>query len=287
MTQHPHTPSGTSFDETDATTLSQHAAYDDSTSVTSATPTGVSEPVEPFSGTMPEAGLPEYSTGNGAASTSDRDEAASVTSDAAQSGRQVADTAVSEAKDVVAEARSQVSTLLEQLRGEATEQASGQSDRAVKGLRSLGDELTQMASTSEQRGIATDLAGQAAERVQSVAGWLEQRQPGEVLDEVRDFARRRPGTFLAAAAVAGLIGGRLTRGLTAGSDSSKTTGAGTGSRAAVGDDLPGTPGYAARPATSVGTDPTRVDAGIDPATYTHPRPGIEGVEGVELGQGLR
>ena len=42
-----------------------------------------------------------------------------MTSDAAQSGRQVADTAVSEVKDVVAEARSQISTLLEQLRDEA------------------------------------------------------------------------------------------------------------------------------------------------------------------------
>jgi hypothetical protein len=54
--------------------------------------------------------------------------------------------------------------------------------------------------------------------------------------------------------------------------------------------------------TSVGSDPTRVDAGIDPVTYTHPRPGVEGtpgtqgvggvggvegVEGVEGGQGLR
>ena len=217
MTQHPHTPSGTSFDEPDTTTLSQHAAYDDSTSVTSASPTGVGDPVEPFSGTTPHAGRPESSSGNGGGSTSVRDEAASVTSDAAQSGRQVADTAVSEAKDVVAEARSQISTLLEQLRDEANEQASGQSDRAVKGLRSLGDELEQMVSASEQRGMATDLAGQAADRVQSVAGWLEQRQPGEVLDEVRDFARRRPGTFLAAAAVVGLIGGRLTRGLTASS----------------------------------------------------------------------
>ncbi len=225
MTQNPQTPSGTSFDEPDPILTPSSAAYDDSTSVTSASPTGVSDPVDPFPGTMPAGGLSGSAGGNGAASTSVRDEAASVTSDAAQSGRQVADTAVSEAKDVVAEARSQFSTLLEQLRGEATEQASGQSDRAVAGLRSLGDELRQMASTSQQSGIATGLAGQAGDRVHSVAGWLEQRQPGEVLDEVRDFARRRPGTFLAAAAAVGLIGGRLTRGLTASSGSSGDSGA--------------------------------------------------------------
>jgi ElaB/YqjD/DUF883 family membrane-anchored ribosome-binding protein len=283
MTQYPHTPSGSSFDDPEATTLSQPAAYDDTTSVTSASPTGVSTPVDPYSGTTPVAGTPVSSTGDGATSTSVRDEAASVTSDAKQSGRQVADTAVSEAKDVVAEARSQISTLLEQLRDEVNQQASGQSDRAVKGLRSLGDELKQMATTSQQSGIATGLAGQAGDRVQSVAGWLEQRQPGEVLDDVRDFARRRPGTFLAAAAAIGLIGGRLTRGLTASSDSSTSA----DSRAAVGGGLSGTPRYAAAPVTSVGTDPTRVDAGIDPVTYTHPRPGMEGVEGAEFGQGQR
>ena len=283
MTQYPHTPSGTSFDDPEATTLSQPAAYDDTTSVTSASPTGVSAPVDPYSGTTPDAGAPESSSGDGATSTSVRDEAASVTSDAKQSGRQVADTAVSEAKDVAAEARSQISTLLQQLRGEVTQQASGQSDRAVKGLRSLSDELKQMASTSEQSGLATGLAGQAGDRVQSVAGWLEQRQPGEVLDEVRDFARRRPGTFLAAAAAIGLIGGRLTRGLTASSGGSTSA----DSRAVVGDGLSATPRYAAAPVTSVGTDPTRVDAGIDPVTYTHPRPGMEGVEGAEFGQGQR
>ncbi|HET7800127.1 MAG TPA: hypothetical protein VFL38_06875 [Humibacillus xanthopallidus] len=226
-----------------------------------------------------------------------------MTSDAAQSGRQVADTAVSEVKDVVGEARSQITTLMHQLRSEATDQASGQSDRAVKGLRTLGDELKHMASSSGQNGLATDLAGQAGDRVHSVAGWLEQRQPGEVLDEVRDFARRRPGTFLAAAAVVGLIGGRLTRGLTAGSDTSSTTP--NGSSPATAYEGTGN-GYAAGSNTGIGTDPTRVEAGTDPVAYTQPRPGfdsgagsvgstdefgafegVEGIEGAEYRQGLR
>ena len=285
MTQNPETPSGTSFDDPDTTTMSQHAAYDDSTSVTSASPTGVSTPSSPTAMT-PVATSTEPASGsfdtNGSSSGSVRDEAASVTSDAAQSGRQVADTAVSEAKDVVGEARTQLSTLMEQFRSEATDQASGQSDRAVKGLRSLSDELKQMASSSQQNGLATTLADQAADRVQSVAGWLEQRQPGEVLDEVRDFARRRPGTFLAAAAVVGLIGGRLTRGLTASSSTSSTTPATTSTTDPS--------AYAARHAPSVGDDTTWVDAGTAPATSMHPRPGyqgVEGVEGAEPAQGLR
>jgi hypothetical protein len=112
---------------------------------------------------------------------------------AAQLAKQakVAGTAASEAKVVVAEARSQMMVLLHQLRGEATDQASAQSDRDVPGLRALGDELRQMASSSGQNGLATDLARQAADRVHSVAGWLDERQPTEVLDKVRHFARRR------------------------------------------------------------------------------------------------
>ena len=50
MTQDPQTPSGTSFDEPDPMLTPSTAAYDDSTSVTSASPTGVGTPVGPYSG---------------------------------------------------------------------------------------------------------------------------------------------------------------------------------------------------------------------------------------------
>ena len=186
--------------------------------------------------------------------------------DAAEGGRRVADTATSEVKDIVGEARSQLGGLLEQLRGEVSHQASGQSDRAVEGLRSLSTELSQMASSSQQHGIAADLLGQAADRAQTFAGWLEQRQPAEVLDDVRDFARRRPGTFLTAAAVIGLIGGRLTRGLTAGSDTASTT-------------SPVTASYAGGPAETLVTEVIPVDTGSDPTAHTYPRTAVDDVDG--------
>jgi hypothetical protein len=279
MTQNPLTPSSTSY-EPESTLPTPGSTQDDATSVTSAPPTGTGQSI----GTSSNGSSFGVEPGGNGRAASVRDEAASVTSDAAESGRQVAGAAVSEAKDVVAEARSQMSTLLHQLRGEATDQASAQSDRAVQGLRALGDELRQMASSSGQKGLATDLAGQAADRVQSFAGWLDHRQPGEVLDEVRDFARRRPGTFLAAAAVVGLVGGRLTRGIAAGSGGSPSSGpAGTGT------------GYAPGSATSVGTDQSRLDAGLDPVVAAPSRstPGAEdstwaqqGTEGTERFEGI-
>jgi len=73
-----------------------------------------------------------------------------------------------------------------------------------------------MADAPDQPGVAADLIRQAAERSQSVASWLENRDPGSLLDEVKSFARQRPGTFLLAAAGAGLLAGRLGRSLQAG-----------------------------------------------------------------------
>jgi hypothetical protein len=152
------------------------------------------------------------------------DEAKSVASDAAQSGRQVAETAASGAKDVVSEATTQLRQLFEQLRSELDGQASSQGQRAVGGLRSLADELRQMASSSDQQGIAGEAAHQAADRASSFADWLDDKQPGDILDEVRSLARRRPGAFLLGAAAIGLLGGRMTRGLTAGGSNQQASG---------------------------------------------------------------
>ena len=144
-----------------------------------------------------------------------KDEAAGVAQDAKGAAADVAGTAKDEAKQVVGEAKDQARHLWEQTRTEATDQAGTQQQRLASGLRSLGQELGEMAGRGEQRGLASDLAGQASTRARDVADWLEQREPGDVLEEVRDFARRRPGAFLAAAAAIGLLGGRVTRGVVA------------------------------------------------------------------------
>ncbi|TPV47490.1 hypothetical protein FJ661_20630, partial [Pseudarthrobacter phenanthrenivorans] len=80
----------------------------------------------------------------------------------------------------------------------------------------------------DQQGVASDLIRQAAQRSESIASWLENKQPGDLLGEVQRFARNKPGTFLLLAAGAGVLAGRLTRGLTAGAtESSSTTGTAT------------------------------------------------------------
>jgi len=144
-----------------------------------------------------------------------RDQAANVGQAAAEAGGHVAQTASDQARVVVSETARQARDLLGEASGQAMDQASVQQQRAARELRAVADELQDMAAKGGQSGLATEVTHQAAERIHGAASWLEQREPGDVLQAVRDFARRRPGVFLAGAAIAGLAAGRLTRGMTA------------------------------------------------------------------------
>ena len=140
-------------------------------------------------------------------------EAQGVKQTAAEAGSRVAGTAKEQAANVTGEARRQAKDLLQQGRSQLTSQVSGQQQKAAGAIRSLSTELTTMASSSDKPGPASDLALQAAGVVDSVASWFENKEPADVLQEVTTFARQRPGVFLAIAAGAGLIAGRLARSL--------------------------------------------------------------------------
>jgi hypothetical protein len=141
-----------------------------------------------------------------------RDQAGHVGHSAADASRHVAGTAAEQAGDVVHETRRQASDLLQQARVQAAHQARGGQQQAAKGLRALATELHQMADGGDEHGPASDLAKQAAGRVEDIAGWVDRHEPGDIVDQVRRLARRRPGAFLLGAALAGVVAGRLTRG---------------------------------------------------------------------------
>lgn len=162
------------------------------------------------SGAAPSGG--SGSTGGGVGQ-----EASSVAGAAADAGKDVADVAKEEAGTVAREAKTQAKDLFRQTQDELRDQAAHQQERVAGGLRSLGDELEQMAGASTG-GAAGDVARQLAERSRSVAGWLDERDPGSLLSEVKSYARRNPGTFIAAAALAGVLTGRLTRAIVSGGD---------------------------------------------------------------------
>ena len=151
-----------------------------------------------------------------------KDQAGQVADTAKQAGAQVAGTVKEQAVQVTAEAKNQAKQLLAQAQSELSEQAASTQQRVSDGLHALADELAGMARNSDQDGVATDLARQAADKARSAAGWLADRDPGSLLDEVRSFARNKPGTYLALALGAGVVAGRLTRGLTAPTDNDAT-----------------------------------------------------------------
>lgn len=218
------------------------------------------------------------STSSGSATRVAKDEAAGVGSAATAAGKQVAGTAKEQAGEVMHEARDQARSLLDTTRDEVNSQASTQQHRAAESLRSLSDELRSMASSQQEPGMATDLAHQAADKAGALAMWLQDREPGDILHEVSGFARRRPGTFLALAAGAGVVAGRLTRGMAAGASHQ---GSGTGGTAS---------GRHLADSSSTTTRPfTRSDATGDMGTsggYTSARAGYSTSAGRNTGSRL-
>ena len=171
----------------------------------------------PYTGDIPIStsddigGASGSGSGSGSKVDTAKGEAKQVAGAAVDSGREVAATAKGEAQNVVAETKQQARSLLETVRSEVGEQAGAQQNLVADALHSLSKELGSMASSSQESGPLTDLAHQASRKGGEIAHWLQDREPTDVLEEVRSYARRRPGTFLVLCGLAGVVAGRLTR----------------------------------------------------------------------------
>ena len=184
-----------------------------------------------YGGYQPPAGAPteQYSSAgtSGTAGTGGQ----STTGQAKEQAGNVASTAGDQARNVAGEAKSQARNLLHETQGQVREQAGQQKQKASGGLRSLSDELRSVAdgNGTTPGGPLNDIARQASEKAQELASWIDAREPGDLVNELRDLARRKPGTFLLGAAAAGVLAGRLTRSaVDVKRDQSGSGGAGTG-----------------------------------------------------------
>ena len=213
-------------------------------------------PADPYAPVPPApatAETPSYSYGasgtadSGSDSPSDaaKQEAARLKDTTAGAASQVAGTAKEQAGQVAGTAKEQAGQLVSQTRDQLSEQAMSQRDRAIGGVRSLSEEMRAMAD-SGQSGMGSQLVRQGADITEQIADFLEQREPAELVDELRSLARRRPGAFLLGAAIAGVAVGRLTR----------------GAISARGDDSSGSADYG-----------YAYDSGIGTASYTGGYPG--------------
>jgi hypothetical protein len=163
---------------------------------------------------------------SGSPSTSDiaKDEARNVGQTAAEAGSQVASTAADQAKEVAYETKQQAQNLLDQGRHQVRRQAVSSQQKAAEGLQGIASQLRGMVDgTGAPSGPARDLVEQGTAKVEEFARWLQNREPADLLDEIRSFARRKPGTFLFGAALAGVVAGRLTSGVKAAHSGSGTS----------------------------------------------------------------
>jgi cell division septum initiation protein DivIVA len=156
-----------------------------------------------------------------------RDKASEVTGVAGEQGKEVAQHAASEAsqladsakeqaRQVKDEAAAQARGLVGQAKNELRDQSRSQADQAAKAIHRVGDQADALASGRvDEAGAVADYVRQAGERVHAVANRIDQRGVDGLLNDVQNFARRKPGAFLLGCAAAGFVAGRLIRGGTA------------------------------------------------------------------------
>lgn len=238
------------------------------------------------------------SSGAGASAKADaaKGAAQNVAGDAKQSAAHVTGVAKEQASRVASEATDHARELLGQASSSLKDQAGQQQQRAAGGLRTISEQLSSMAENADD-GIATKVVRDLSNRAGSVASYLEGRDPGSLLDEVKSFAARRPGTFIAIAAGAGILAGRLTKALTTEIKHEKeaeaadtiTGGSSTSGYAAGVDDTTGTAygttgaGYGT---TGAGYDTTGTEYGTTGAAYGTTDPvGTEYDRGTGYGSG--
>jgi hypothetical protein len=118
-----------------------------------------------------------------------------------------------EAARVGEEAKAQTRNVVAETRGQLREQARQQTDRAATVLSGLGENVRAVAEgRKEDSGAVGDYVDQLAERLEELAGRVNELGFDGVVEELQRFARRRPGAFLFGAAAAGFGVGRLLRG---------------------------------------------------------------------------
>ena len=220
-----------------------------------------------------------------------KSEGANIKDTAVGAASGVRDVAKSEVSNVASEAKYQARNLVDQTRSELRGQASNQQAQLASRLNSWASELGSMASKSEESGPMADLAHEAARRGGEIAHWLDTHEPADVLDEVKRFARRRPVAFLALAAAAGVVAGRVTRGAVAANTSVDSDTEPSPTRAYAGDvddrggydrGLQGGRAHGISSSQSAGYDPSygEMAGETNDETHSHYPPRVEG----ELGR---
>jgi hypothetical protein len=184
-----------------------------------------------------------------------------VASTVADGALEMTSEAADQVKVVAGEAKAQLEDLFGRARDEARQQADDRTQQAARRLRTFSEEIEALAEgrPSEAGSLLTYLR-EAEDRAQNLAARLERGGPDAVANDLKQFARRRPGLYLGTAVAAGFIVGRAVRAgaMSAGKDTAPT--------AMVGPD-----GSSARPVTQQEAD-SLPSGSSDVGVLTEPTP---------------
>jgi molecular chaperone GrpE (heat shock protein) len=160
-----------------------------------------------------EQGWPASSSTNTSSSNTKQDATAAVREEAeaayrnvVQTGKRVGETIADEAKqmlgETVDEAKGQVKSTLSDQKGKAAENFN----QVASVLRRTSQEL----SANENQTFA-HYAEAAADQVERFSGYLKNHEVDELVNDLRDVARRQPEMFVAGALAAGFLIGRFLK----------------------------------------------------------------------------
>jgi hypothetical protein len=153
-------------------------------------------------------------------SSSNRDQFSRATEGTPTAQHTAADT-TQKLKDQVKEAAEQAtdqaqetaSKVADQAREQVSSRLAGQKDNFVGGLNSVAEALRQTGQQlrqQDQQGV-TDYIDRAASQVERASSYLQERDLGQLVDDVEQFARRQPTLFLGGAFALGLLGARFLK----------------------------------------------------------------------------
>jgi hypothetical protein len=131
----------------------------------------------------------------------------------AQGGTQVTEQAKQQSQQLAQQARQQASDLAnrgtEQAKGQLANQKHEASQRMVPIQTALRETAQQL--RKQGQGSVGQYSDRAADQVERLSTYLRETDVDEIMEEVRDFARRRPALFLGGAAAVGFFATRFLK----------------------------------------------------------------------------
>ncbi|WP_447009247.1 hypothetical protein [Saccharothrix hoggarensis] len=154
----------------------------------------------------------------GAVRETAQQEGTAVAQHARQAAGEVGATAREQVGQVAQEAKGQAKHVVHDMRQRVAGEAEEQARKVSRQIERIADELGSMADGSGPDSLTAGALRQVSDAGRQAARYLDERGASGLVESAQDFARRKPGTFLIGAAVAGFLVARAAKSMSGGAD---------------------------------------------------------------------